>query len=81
MCSNAICAPRLSTAIWIECQRVGRSVPTEGFGATSALSRCPLLAGPEYAALMDGIQDIDPESEDGQEIASTIQRLDKLCAP
>jgi hypothetical protein len=56
-------------------------VPTEGFGATSALSRCPLLAGPEYAALMDGIQDIDPESEDGQEIASTIQRLDKLCAP
>jgi mevalonate kinase len=36
--------------------------------------------GPEYAALMDGIQDVDPESEDGQQIRSTIQALDKLCA-
>jgi len=36
--------------------------------------------GPEYAALMDGIQDVDPESEDGQQISSTIQALDKLCA-
>jgi hypothetical protein len=36
--------------------------------------------GPEYTALMDGIQDVDPESEDGQEIGSTIQALDKLCA-
>ena len=35
--------------------------------------------GPEYAALMDGIQDVDPESEDGQEIGSTLQALDKLC--
>jgi hypothetical protein len=35
--------------------------------------------GPEYTALMDGIQDVDPESEDGQEIGSTIQALDKLC--
>jgi hypothetical protein len=36
--------------------------------------------GPEYAALMNGIQDVDPESEDGQQIGSTIQALDKLCA-
>ena len=36
--------------------------------------------GPEYAALMNGIQDVDPESEDGQQISSTIQALDKLCA-
>ena len=35
---------------------------------------------PEYGALMDGIQDVDPESEDGQEIGSTLQALDKLCA-
>src|SRR5215472_14315225 len=26
--------------------------------------------GPEYAALMDGLEDIDPESEEGQEIES-----------
>jgi len=36
--------------------------------------------GPEYATLMDGIQDVDPESEDGQEIGSTLPALDKLCA-
>ena len=35
--------------------------------------------GPEYAALMDGIQNVDPESEVGQEIRSTIQALDDLC--
>jgi len=36
--------------------------------------------GPEYVALMDGLQDIDPESKDGQEISSVLQALDKLCA-
>ena len=36
--------------------------------------------GPEYAAFMDGIQDVDPESEVGLEIRSMIQELDKLCA-
>jgi len=29
---------------------------------------------------MDGIQDVDPESEVDQEIRSTIQALDNLCA-
>ena len=36
--------------------------------------------GPEYAALMDGIQDVDPYSEVGQEIRSIIQQLEALCA-
>ncbi|HEX3341307.1 MAG TPA: hypothetical protein VHT68_19265 [Pseudolabrys sp.] len=35
--------------------------------------------GPEYAALMDGIGDVDPESEVGQEIKVMIQDLDRLC--
>ncbi len=35
--------------------------------------------GPEYAALTDALQDIDPESEEGQEIGSMLQALDKLC--
>ena len=35
--------------------------------------------GAEYAALMDGLPDIDPGSEDGKEIASTLDELDKLC--
>ena len=35
--------------------------------------------GPEYVALIDGLQDIDPESEEGREISSTLDALDKLC--
>ena len=34
---------------------------------------------PEYAALIDGLQDIDPESEVGQQISSTLDALDNLC--
>jgi hypothetical protein len=36
--------------------------------------------GPEFAALMDGIQDVDPESEVGLEIKTVIQELNKLCS-
>ena len=36
--------------------------------------------GPEYAALMDGLEDLDPESEDGKQIGLMFQPLDKLCA-
>ena len=32
--------------------------------------------GPEYAALIDGLEDIDPVSEVGQEISSTLDALD-----
>jgi hypothetical protein len=35
--------------------------------------------GPEYAALIDQLQDIDPQSEVGQEISSTLDALDNLC--
>jgi hypothetical protein len=35
--------------------------------------------GPEYNALMDGLQDIDPESQVGKEIESVFVGLDKLC--
>ena len=35
--------------------------------------------GPEYTALIDGLQDIDPQSEVGQEISSTLDALDNLC--
>jgi ABC-type transporter MlaC component len=35
--------------------------------------------GSEYAALIEGLQDIDPESEVGQEISSTMDALDNLC--
>ena len=36
--------------------------------------------GPEYLALVDGLQDVDMESEDGQQIGSMLEALDRLCA-
>jgi len=36
--------------------------------------------GPEYAALMDRLQQVDPESEDGKKIGLMFEPLDKLCA-
>ena len=36
--------------------------------------------GPEYAALMDGLQEVDPESEDGKKIGLMFEPLDTLCA-
>ncbi len=35
--------------------------------------------GPEYVALMDGLQDLDPDSKEGQEIGTILEGLDKLC--
>jgi len=35
---------------------------------------------PEYGILMNGIQNVDADSEDGHQISSTILALEKLCA-
>jgi len=35
--------------------------------------------GPEYIALMDGMQDLDPNSKVAQDIGATMEELDKLC--
>jgi hypothetical protein len=35
--------------------------------------------GPEYIALKGGLMDIDPDSQDGQEISSILDALDTLC--
>ncbi len=35
--------------------------------------------GPEYVALMDGLQELPPESKDGEEIGAMLEALDKLC--
>ena len=36
--------------------------------------------GPEYAALMDGMQNLDQNSQVGKDIGDTLEGLDKLCA-
>ena len=35
--------------------------------------------GPEYVALMDGLQELDQNSKIGQEIGTMLEALDKLC--
>ena len=36
--------------------------------------------GPEYIALMDGLQDLDEKSKEGEAIAETLAELDDKCA-
>jgi len=36
--------------------------------------------GPEFTALGERLQDMDPESEDGKQISLILEPLDKLCA-
>jgi hypothetical protein len=36
--------------------------------------------GREFIVLIDELQDIDPESVDGQEIGSMLEAVDQLCA-
>jgi hypothetical protein len=35
--------------------------------------------GPEFVALADGLKNVDPNSKDGQEISSILEKLDELC--
>jgi hypothetical protein len=35
--------------------------------------------GPEFSTLADNLKDIDPNSQDGREIDSIINRLDQAC--
>jgi hypothetical protein len=35
--------------------------------------------GPEFVALMDGLQDMDPNSKDGKDIDAVLEGLDNLC--
>jgi hypothetical protein len=36
--------------------------------------------GPDYVALIGGLDDIDPDSKEAHEIGSALASLDKLCA-
>ncbi len=37
--------------------------------------------GPEYAKLMEGLEQIQPESAEGKRIGAAMEQFDKLCAP
>jgi hypothetical protein len=36
--------------------------------------------GPEYVALMDALQDLDPDSKESKDIGALLETLDKACA-
>jgi ABC-type transporter Mla subunit MlaD len=36
--------------------------------------------GPEYVALMEGVEELDENSKEGKAIGATLEALDKLCA-
>ena len=35
--------------------------------------------GPEYSKMMDGLDQVDPNSNEGKDLASTLSKLDDLC--
>jgi hypothetical protein len=36
--------------------------------------------GPEFVSLMDGLQEMNPDSKEAEEIGNMLEALDKLCA-
>jgi hypothetical protein len=36
--------------------------------------------GPEYAKLMDGLEQVDPDSNEGKQFSAVLEPLDKLCS-
>ena len=56
-----------------------REIPRNSISCFREYTNWEKKLGPEYTALIDGLQDTDPESEVGQEISSTLDALDNLC--
>ena len=48
---------------------------------SATLEKLDAKLGPEWAQVMDGLQDIDPESAEGKKISATFEPLDKACQP
>jgi hypothetical protein len=52
-----------------------KTVQTLGRQADALLGKL----GPEYSKLMDGLDQVDPNSSEGKEFISLLSGLDKLC--
>jgi len=64
-------------------EQIEETDPTDTKKTDELYQRADELAtklGPEYIALMNGLQDMDPDSEEGKDIGSTLDVLNKLCA-
>ena len=49
-------------------------------GLNQQMAELAAKLGPEYIALVGGLQEMDPDSKESKEIDSTLDALDKLCA-
>src|SRR5262245_7994066 len=78
---------KTKTQIYCEMAKIGSQLerlnePTDSkkfAELTQKMDEMEKRLGPEYGALIDGLQDIDPRSEVGQEVSSTLTALDLLC--
>jgi hypothetical protein len=85
---NIISGDKAKTRIYCDIAKLGAQIEQadqkNGAKKTDELYRqmdeLGTKLGPEYVTLMDGLQEMDPNSPDGQEINSMLERLDKLCA-
>jgi hypothetical protein len=84
---NIISGDKVKTQTYCDIAKLGEQAeeadPKDTKRADELYQKMDELAkklGPEYVALMDGLQDINPNSQVGQEIGSTLSALDKLCA-
>src|SRR5262249_32921201 len=53
--------------------------PTKAAELSQKINGLQKNLGPEVVALADGLKSVDPNSKDGQEIGSILERLDDLC--
>jgi hypothetical protein len=78
---------KAKTQIFCEMAKIGNQLETINEQADSKkfaelsqkMDEIGKKLGPEYGALIEGLQDIEPRSEVGQEISSTLDALDHLC--
>jgi hypothetical protein len=53
--------------------------PTKAEELSHRVNKLEEKLGPEYLALVGGLKDIDPNSQDAQEIGSILEALDRFC--
>src|SRR5262245_24767476 len=63
-----------------EIERAGGKNTKKSAELNRKLDELAKRLGPEYAALVNGIPNVKPNSQEGREISSTLAALDSLCA-
>lgn len=82
-----VSADKAKTATYCEISKLGEQI--EAADQKKDIKKVDELAqkadalgakvGPEYVALINGLQEMDPDSKEAQEIGTMLEALDKLC--